>query len=64
MLHYNPMTNENINRGRKQASEKMEAARIIRDTAPTKTARNRAYDEFLFWQDKLAYFAAVTPSRD
>ncbi len=41
----------------------MEAARIIRDTAPTKTARNRAYDEFLFWQDKLAYFAAVTPSR-
>jgi hypothetical protein len=57
------MTSENINRGRRQASEKMEAARIIRDTAPTKTARDRAYDEFLFWQDKLAYFAAVTPSR-
>jgi len=56
------MTDENIHRGRKQASEKMEAARIVRDTAPTKTARNRAYDEFLFWQNKLAYFAAIRPS--
>jgi hypothetical protein len=56
------MTNEDIHRGRKQASEKMEAARIIRDTAPTQTARNRAYDEFLFWQDKLAGLAAMASS--
>jgi hypothetical protein len=51
------MTNEYINRGRKQASEKMEAARVLRDGGATKTVRDRAYDEFLFWQDKLAFFA-------
>ena len=50
------MTVEYIQQGRKQAAQKMEAARILRDSAKTMTARNSAYDAFLFWREKLAFF--------
>jgi hypothetical protein len=50
------MTLEYLKEGQKEASEKMEAARILRDSAKTKKARNVAYDNFLFWQDKVAFF--------
>jgi hypothetical protein len=50
------MTTEYLERGKKEAIVKMEAARTLRDSAKTKTARNTAYDNFLFWQDKVAFF--------
>jgi hypothetical protein len=52
------MTMDYLERGKKHATVKMEAARELRKTATTKTARNRAFDDFLFWQNKLAFFSA------
>ena len=51
------MTIEYLEQGRKESTEKMEAARVLRDTAKTKKARNAAYDDFLFWQDKATFFS-------
>jgi hypothetical protein len=51
------MTTEYLEQGRKESTEKMEAARVLRDTSKTKKARNAAYDDFLFWQDKAAFFS-------
>jgi hypothetical protein len=51
------MTIEYLEQGKNEATAKMEAARLMRDSAKTKTVRNAAYDDFLFWQDKLAFFA-------
>lgn len=50
------MTNEYIEQGRKKSIVKMAAASMLRDSAKTKTARNAAHDDYLFWQDKLAFF--------
>lgn len=50
------MTIEYIEKGAIEAREKMEAARKLRDSAKTKKARNAAYDDFLFWQNKLTFF--------
>jgi hypothetical protein len=51
------MTIEYLEQGKKEATKRMQAARVLRDSAKTKKARNAAYDDFLFWQDKLAFFA-------
>lgn len=50
------LTIEYIEKERKKSIVKMAAARTLWDSATTKTARNAAYDDYLFWQDKLAFF--------
>jgi len=50
------MTSEYLVNGRKEAEAKMEAARTVRDSAKSKKAYNSAYDDFLFWQDKVAFY--------
>ncbi len=50
------MTNEYIEQERKKSIVKMAAARTLQDSAKTKTARDSALDDYLFWQNKLAFF--------
>ena len=50
------MTNEYIEQERKKSIVKMAAARTLQDAAKTKTARDAAHDNYLFWQNKLAFF--------
>jgi hypothetical protein len=56
------VTEDYVRKHKAEAAAKMEAARIVRDTAKTKTERNTGGDDFRFWQEKLTFFTGICTS--